>query len=64
MHRPSRHALDVHKMEPDKIPAWKGSGHDVPPLTKKLLETDSCWEREMGFLQWSGTFLGGPSAQE
>lgn len=27
----------------------KGSGYKVPPLTKKLLAIDACWEREKQF---------------
>jgi len=32
--------------QPDKIPAWKtGNGDKVPPLTKQIFASDTCWER-------------------
>lgn len=29
-------AQDLHRFKPDKIPAWRRSGHELSSLTKKL----------------------------
>lgn len=41
--------------QPEISALGRGSGHKVPPLTEKLLSADTCWEREIRFLQWNVT---------
>ena len=46
----------LHRSKPDQVPALRrGRGHDIPPLTKKLFATDSCWERDHSFSSISDT---------
>lgn len=45
----------LHRLQPDKIPAWRESGHQVPSLTKELFVIDSTGKVAMGFLQHSVT---------
>ena len=41
------HAQDLHRLEPNNVPAGdRGPEHRVPPLAEELFPTDSCWERE------------------
>lgn len=36
--RPCQHTQDLHRLNPDRVSAWRrASGHKVLPLTKKLL---------------------------
>ena len=35
--------------------AERGSGHRVPPLTKRVSAIDSFWQKKGQFLQWSFT---------
>lgn len=51
-----QHTQVWHWFNPSKISApRRRSGHGVPPLIKKLPETDPCWQRKTGFLQMSVT---------
>ena len=42
-----QHTQDLHRCKPDWVSALRGgSGHGVPPLTKKLFAIDTCWQME------------------
>lgn len=55
-----QHAQDLHKLEPDKIWAWKRGTWAASPApgqeSEKIFAINNCWKQEIqSFLQWSDT---------
>lgn len=41
-------AQELHKVKPEKVPAWqRATGHKTPLLTEMLLSNGSCWEENL-----------------